>query len=325
MTQETKKQECLICGKSVANRPVEHGNDYVIYHCAHCQGDFAQTAGRMNYKEKIYKEGGGVVQDSYNMDSMRSPEEHLADPIRWYIHRLASSFLGKLPVKGKLLDVGCGVGTFAKMTKELGFEVYAFDPAEEAIKYARKNFGLERTLAGTIDDIPTDWQNFDVISAIEVIEHVEAPRDLVSKIYKLLKPGGYIIVSVPNRNRLGVKLWGADEWDVPPNHLTRWSKQVLIFFLQDLGFSDVQIRMDSLNRRSLSVFLPPKLNRKITGDESKRVLSQGEKEDSSFGASLLWKCVQKMGDGVAFLLRNIAGDICNQYLANSLIAVAKKP
>jgi SAM-dependent methyltransferase len=320
MTKEIKNQTCPICDRTGNNVSIETGKDYAIYRCSHCHGDYAQTAQRMDYKAKIYEVGGDVVRDSYNKETMRSPEEHLSNPIRWYMHRLAA-FLGTLPIKGKLLDVGCGVGTFAKMAEKVGFEVYAFDPAEEAIKYARGNFGLKKTIVGTIDDIPSDWQNFDVVSAIEVIEHVEAPRELVCKMYKLLKPGGYIIVSVPNRDRLGLKLWGKPDWDKPPHHLTGWSKQGLILFLADLDFADVRIRMDDLNRMSLSVFLPPKLNRKIAGDES----SQDKKENNSFGSNLFWKCIQKTGDGVAFLLRNIAGDICNQYLANAVIAVAQKP
>lgn len=324
MTKEIKKQTCPICDRTGNNISIETGKDYTIYRCSHCHGDYAQTAQRMDYKAKIYEVGGDAVRDSYNMETMRSPEEHLSAPIRWYMHRLAA-FLGTLPVKGKLLDVGCGVGTFAKMTEKLGFEVYALDPAEEAIKYARKNFSLERTIVGTIADIPSDWQNFDVISSLEVIEHVETPRELVSKMYNLLKPGGYIIVSVPNRDRLGLKLWGKPEWDKPPHHLTGWSNQVLAFFLTDLGFTDVHIRRDDLTRRSLSSFLPPRLNRKITGNESQKASQTSAIRGRSFGSSLLWKCIQKTGDGVAFLLRNIAGDICNQLLANSLIALAKKP
>jgi len=324
MAPEATSQRCPICGRTGDNLPAEHGGDYVIYRCSYCQGDFAQTARELDYRGEIYKAGGGAVRDSYKLDAIRSPEEHLTVPIRWYIRRLASEFLGAFPAKGKLLDVGCGVGTFAKMTEELGVEVYAFDPAEEAIQYARDKFGLKNTLAGTIDDIPPDWQNFDVISAIEVIEHVEEPRELVSRIYELLKPGGHFIVSVPNRDRLGVKFWGVPEWDVPPNHLTRWSKEVLVFFLADLGFVDLQIRVDDLHRRSLSAFLPPRLNRRITG-ESHRLLCQRASQESPFASSPLWKAVQKTGDGVAFLLRTLAGDICNQYLSNSLIAVARKP
>jgi 2-polyprenyl-6-hydroxyphenyl methylase/3-demethylubiquinone-9 3-methyltransferase len=304
---------------------IEHGKDYVIYRCPYCHGDFARTASRLDYHGEIYKAGGDPVRDSYKLDTLRSPREHLTVPVRWYIHRLASGFLGAFPAKGKLLDVGCGAGAFAKMTEELGFEVYAFDPAEEAIKYAREKLRLKNTIAGTIEDIPPDWHSFDVISAIEVIEHVESPRELVSRIYELLKPGGHFIVSVPNRNRLVMKFWGVPEWDVPPNHLTRWSKQVLVFFLADLGFVDVQIRMDDLHRRSLSVFLPSRLNQKIMGDESQRVPQEGMSQGKSFRSSPLWKCVQKTGDGVAFLLRTIAGGVCNRYLANSLIAVARKP
>jgi len=324
-SKQTQVESCPICGRTGDNLPIEHGGDYIIYRCSYCHGDFARIERRVDYRGEIYKTSGDPVRDSYKLDTLRSPEEHFTEPIRWYTHRLTSNFLGAFPVKGKLLDVGCGVGVFAKLAEELGFEVYAFDPAEEAIKYAREKFQLKNTVAGTIGNIPPDWQDFDVISAIEVIEHVENPRELVSRIYSLLKPGGCFIMSVPNRNRIGVKLWGMPEWDVPPNHLTRWSKPVLIFFLADLGFVHVQIRTDDLHRRSLSAFLPPKLNRKITGDKSRRLLCQGPSQESPFASSPLWKCAQKTGDGVVFLLRTIAGGVFNQYLANSLIAVAKKP
>jgi len=321
MTQETKSQTCPICGRVSEDLPVEHGKDYVIYRCSYCHGDFAQTAVHFDYRGEIYKTSGDFVRDSYKLDTLRSPEELFTNPVR---RGFASNFLGAFPAKGKLLDVGCGVGTFAKLAEELGFEVYAFDPAEEAIKYAREKFRLKNTVVGTIDAIPPEWQNFDVITAFEVIEHLEKPCELVRRIYELLKPGGHFIVSVPNRDRLGAKLWGAAEWDAPPNHLTRWSKQVLIFFLANLGFTDVQIRM-SLNRWSLSAFLPPRFNRRMTAGELQRLLCQGANQRGSLASSSWWKCVQKIGDGVAFVLRVVAGDIGKQYLANPLIAVAKKP
>lgn len=318
--KQTQGLSCPICGRSGKNRGIERGKDYVIYRCSCCQGDFAATELLIAYQE-AYKPGGDIIQDLYLLDALQSPEEHITTRVAT-LHRYALMQLTGRLVSGKLLDVGCGIGRFGKLAEERGFEVYAIDPAEEAVKYAKEKFGLRNAVVGTLEDIPSSWQNFDVIACFEVLEHVERPRELAKQIYKLLKPGGYLIMSVPNRNRLNVKLARREEFDYPPSHLTRWSKQVLSFFLNDLGFINIQVRPYVITRWQLAAILvPSNLNRKIVKKKVNGLAHQSQARPGFFLSSPIWGIIQKAGDAVALLLQAIIGHLYGHHL----IAFAQKP
>jgi SAM-dependent methyltransferase len=310
--------DCPICGRSGKNRGMERGKDYVIYRCSYCGGDFAQTALSLDYRQE-YETEGAPFQDGRKLRRLLEPERELKEAKLFANFKQALRFLKALSSNGRLLDIGCGTGVFPKLAEQLGLKVYALDPATEAIKYAAEKFGLKNTVAGTIEEIPPEWQGFDFITCFEVLEHVQQPRELVKKIYRLLTPGGYFIMSVPNRNRLDVKLGRRAEWDYPPNHLTRWSKEVLNSFLTRIGFTNVTVKIDGINRLALgNILLPSRLNQKIT--RRKLNSSVAQIKGGFFLYNPLWKFVQKLGDSIAFLSQPLG-----RFYGTQLIAFAQKP
>ena len=254
--KQAQAQMCPICGRIGDNLLIEHGKNYVIYRCSYCSGDFARTAVHLDYHGEIYQIGGDVVRDDYKVKVTSSPEKQLGEGILNPEFKYALQFLGVLPAKSKLLDIGCGVGVFPKLADELGAEVYAVDLAEEAIRYARENYELTNALVGTIDDVPPEWQNFDVITSFETLEHIDKPRELAEKIYKCLKPGGYFIMGVPNADRLRVKLRRRELSDYPPNHVIRWHKKTVRIFLTDLGFINIALEIDDIGFIKHYILLP---------------------------------------------------------------------
>jgi SAM-dependent methyltransferase len=154
---------------------------------------------------------------------------------------------------------------------------------------------------------------------LEVLEHLEQPRELAKKVYKLLAPGGYFIMSVPNRDRISVKLRRRDEWDYPPNHLTRWSKETLNSFLTRIGFTNVTVKIDGINRWALgNILLSGRLNQKITRRMLNSSIAQTKGE--FFLYNPLWKFVQKLGDSIAFVSQPLG-----RFYGTQLIAFAQKP
>lgn len=315
------RETCPICGRAAARLPVEHGRDYVMYRCSYCQGDFAQTALSIDYREE-YEAEGTPFQDVRKLRRLSEPEKELREAKLFANFRLALKFLKTFSSDNKLLDVGCGTGVFPKVVEQLGLEVYALDPATEAIECARESFGLKNTVAGTIDDIPPDWRNFNFITCFEVLEHLEQPREAAKKIYQLLAPGGYFIMSVPNRNRLAVKLGRRDDADYPPNHLTRWSKEILSFFLIDIGFTNVTVKIGGISRWDLAaILLPTGFDRKIIRKKLNGRLSADQTKREFFLYSLLWRLVQRTGDAAASVLEAM---VSKRY-AHHLIGFAQKP
>ena len=98
-----------------------------------------------------------------------------------------------------LLDVGCGAGLFAEPLARLGFNVIGVDPAPAAIEAARRH--AEETGAklayrmGTVEELAEEPRRFDIVSAMEVIEHTADPERFVATAASLVKPGGLFLAS----------------------------------------------------------------------------------------------------------------------------------
>lgn len=108
---------------------------------------------------------------------------------------------GFRPLDGKTaLDVGCGAGLLAEPLARLGAQVTAIDAAPEVIAVAREHAagqGLSIDYRqGAVEDLDG---RFDLVTAMEVIEHVADPQAFLSSLAARLAPGGLLILSTPNR------------------------------------------------------------------------------------------------------------------------------
>jgi 2-polyprenyl-6-hydroxyphenyl methylase / 3-demethylubiquinone-9 3-methyltransferase len=135
---------------------------------------------------------------------------------------------GLKPLKGKLaLDVGCGAGLLCEPLSRLGAKVTGVDAAPENIEAAKAHAaqsGLEVDYrAGEL--AAQKLGRFDLVTSMEVIEHVTDPAAFVAALAAHLKPGGLMILSTPNRTaasklflveaaeRLGQVPRGTHDWD----------------------------------------------------------------------------------------------------------------
>ena len=121
-----------------------------------------------------------------------------------------------------------------------------------------------------------------MVSFFEVLEHQDNPAGFLAQVRSLLKPGGYIALSVPNRNR-----WqkGLDVTDLPPNHLTRWNPEGLTGFLLREGFEIVSLREEPISLRRtasmLSSAMPTGLGRMVMGGASPNSTEMAENPQQS--------------------------------------------
>ena len=121
--------------------------------------------------------------------------EHLAR------YRFARRFVAGLGESARVLDAGCGTGYG---TAELAgaASVTGTDIAAEAVEHARSRYGSERVrfIQATCETLPFRDAAFDLVVAFEVIEHLDRWQLLLSEAKRLLKPGGILLVSTPNRD-----------------------------------------------------------------------------------------------------------------------------
>lgn len=113
---------------------------------------------------------------------------------------------GLARLKGKrVLDVGCGGGILAESMARLGASVKGIDLAEKPLKVAQLH-GLESGIKVDYEAISAESlaarepQSFDVVTCMEMLEHVPEPNQTISACAKLVKPGGMVFFSTINRN-----------------------------------------------------------------------------------------------------------------------------
>lgn len=111
-------------------------------------------------------------------------------------HRLA---LSMVKPDSKVLDIGCATGYFAKELSKQDCETWGVDQDKMALKKASQY--CKKVFATNLDDmkpLPFPEKYFDYVLLLDVIEHLTHPEILMEEIKKYLKPGGRIVVSVPN-------------------------------------------------------------------------------------------------------------------------------
>jgi SAM-dependent methyltransferase len=115
-----------------------------------------------------------------------------ADRFRRYAVELLD-FLGP-PYLGKLLDVGTGLGWVVLEAKRRGFEAEGIDPAEVFIRTGKKFLGVNiRT--GTLKNVK---KKYDVVVLKHVLEHISARKNFIEDVKRVLKPGGRLLIAIPN-------------------------------------------------------------------------------------------------------------------------------
>jgi len=113
-----------------------------------------------------------------------------------------SKFLRKYPLHGvqRMLDLGCGDGSFTMKVAEMlsAKEVYGVDIDSESIKEARVR-GVKAYEADlNADKLPFPDESFDVVTAFEVIEHLWNTDNLLQEAHRVLRKGGFFILTTPN-------------------------------------------------------------------------------------------------------------------------------
>jgi SAM-dependent methyltransferase len=142
---------------------------------------------------------------------------------------------------GRVLEIGCGSGTFLHMAQRAGFEVAGVDLSVEDAKFAREVLGLDVT-EGDLTAVAARSARYDAVFLFYVLEHVADPGDVVRHAHALLRPGGAFVAAVPVLDSGQARLFGARWSQVTeaPRHVTLPTRRGLATMLRAAGFGDVR-------------------------------------------------------------------------------------
>lgn len=235
---------CNLCGETRV-RPIFSTKGYDLVGCLGC--DLAYIANPPSAEElaRIYS-----ADASYHATLKDEGSKAWADMDA--IARQHMAFLGTVVQSGTLLDVGCSTGLFLDRARKAGFAVKGVEFSEDSAAFAQAHFGLtvER---GSIHDSHEAAGSFDVLTMFDVIEHVPDPLADMAAAMRLLKPGGWFVLSTPNIDGLfprasyplakTLNYWPHPE---PPFHLYQFSVATLTAMLAKAGFEPGAVRHTSI-------------------------------------------------------------------------------
>jgi len=140
--------------------------------------------------------------------------------------RLKYGFLDDLPAAA-LLDIGCGNGDFAAGMQSLGWTVRGTDVDPHAATAATQNHGF-RVDVGQLEALAYPNDSFDAVTARHVIEHLRDPKAFMLECWRILKPGGRLLLVTPNATSFGHHIY-REHWQglEPPRHLFLFAKHTL--------------------------------------------------------------------------------------------------
>jgi len=148
--------------------------------------------------------------------------------------------------KGRILDIGCGRGVFLSLMKESGWEAFGLELNEETAWYARNVLGLD-VRTDSLVDAQFDDTFFDVITLWHVLEHLPDPLLTIEECRRILKPGGLLIIAIPNFDSLQAIISGKHWFHLDlPYHLYHFTHKNLDLFLRKFSLRIIKVKQFSL-------------------------------------------------------------------------------
>jgi SAM-dependent methyltransferase len=184
---------CPVCATRAAT-DVDLGDSQLLRRCASCATVYAPR----------HADASEIYADGYlwgKCGAFGSPATTRTPTFQDYLARVSLRRLGLLEAVtgrlGALLDVGCGTGEFLAQARSLGARTTGVEPVEDAARFSREQRGLD-VLTATLEESGLPEQQFDVVSALHVLEHMPESVRFLETLARWTRPGGHVLIEVPN-------------------------------------------------------------------------------------------------------------------------------
>lgn len=236
--------QCWICGATGARRwkdrsiqiPLEpedlritdhrYGATLSLVKCAECSFIFSDDDDLTRLVSLYEKMSDPEYQES---------QEGRALQMRWLLSKAKES----QPSAHSLLDVGAGCGLLVSEAKKIGFEAVGVEPSRWLVELAQRLYEVD-LIQGVFPHPRLLNRRFDVISLVDIIEHVSTPLQLLQHCAAALAPRGRILLVTPNVSSLMARLLGQRWWHLRIAHVGYFNESSLSKAAEQVGLEIVE-------------------------------------------------------------------------------------
>jgi 2-polyprenyl-3-methyl-5-hydroxy-6-metoxy-1,4-benzoquinol methylase len=228
---------CAWCGGSPARR-MDAGEGFQLVECRRC--GFVST----------FPQLPGSEIEHYYPEFYYGRNNRRFNPLFEWLIRIfrarRAAAIERFVASGRALDVGCGRGLLPSILRERGWEAHGLEISPTAARHARDHLHIP-VFVGNLLESPYSRDYFEVVVFWHVLEHLADPAAALRRSREILKPGGLLVVAVPNYDSLQARLTGRHWFHLDiPRHYHHFRLPVLRRLLQENGFT-----VDSVSHFSL--------------------------------------------------------------------------
>jgi SAM-dependent methyltransferase len=190
--------DCLLCERPKEKVIIwpEQKRGHIV-RCRNCDLVFRNPRRREEDLILHFKEEWTEAQTAFSLEDYRTPN----------LKKIVDWILQLHPEPGEVLDIGCSYGTLLTFFPE-AWHLFGVDPSKKACCEAQKRLPQAKIFNVTLGDLDLPGKTFDVITLIDTIYYLSHPMRDLSRLPKLLRPGGLVLIESPNfTNRIRVYRW----------------------------------------------------------------------------------------------------------------------
>jgi SAM-dependent methyltransferase len=248
---EVEEVNCPLC-ESSKGIAIHREGSFQMVKCPSCQFIYLNPRPTNEALHEFYQQY--LPEEEPSIESWQK----MMDPVFKRAARLLQRFKGK----GRLMDVGAGFGFFLSEMKQRGWEVTGVEISQRGMNYARDRLEVN-VHPGPLEQAGLPEEHFDAVTAFYVVEHLPDPITFLKECYRILKPGGLLLLRYPHTTPIKnlLRLLGIENrfYDLPA-HLSDFSPETMQCLLERAGFDSCEHLIggytlpDSLGKRVSSSF-----------------------------------------------------------------------
>jgi SAM-dependent methyltransferase len=220
---------CPVCDGARSREILQSANGYPIVRCLDCSLAFTddRSAPPPSTLYPVFDQSDTTVR------------RQARSALNVFLHQREAVVRSAKPA-GRLLDFGCGNGAFARWMNAAGYDVVGLEPFSLGATTATERLTLYRQ---PLESVAAELGAFDVITLWQVLEHMARPVSVLRDLRRHLRPGGILIVSVPNFRSWQSRFFGRQWFHLdPPRHLIHFESRTLDRCLHEAGLERVAER-----------------------------------------------------------------------------------